>query len=241
MTKSKQIYSEQRTTQLINDRTFKAEIQKLREKWNIPPSGLRTDRQREKWEKDLAAESKAYVENPKFKKALDELEHKFTKASYHGYELEKRALYKEVPINSFSEDLLQLRKTCDLSDYWTVFVHSYLKFNEKANLPKHNTVIHIEVDSKTGEMRHYLQLWGQTTLDDIKNFWKHVKQHKTRLRGYKGKFRPSNPAILERNSYIVQLHEQGQSTRAIATKIDFDPRDFPSVSEATIRKIVSDF
>lgn len=130
-------YPKQRAEQILKFPVFQQEILRLRKKWRLPETGIKSNKESEQW----------YAW---FNKLNDD------------YLASKEYNFKLAPINKFRHDLITLRGKMGLSDYWDEFIERYLKFNDTYGLKGNNTSLVWQIDAGTGEKRAFIEYWGHT-------------------------------------------------------------------------------
>ena len=206
------VKSQQKAELLIANSDFQNEIVKLRNRWNIPKDGFRTNKESMEWEHRLIRESDEYIKSKEFQQALNKIRDKKKLTE------KKQALRKlnlAIPLNAFRQDLISLERKFKLESDWENFLRGYVLTN-RIN-PSGRPIITTKLNIETGERELYIQIFGNTTLKDIERIWPEVKIIQKNLFQAKGRFKKMKK--LKRNKRILELTQQGFSGEEIRKKI----------------------
>ena len=216
---------------LISRPAFQKEIAFLREKWNIPPDGIKTEDDNQEWHHKLDVATDKYNETewPKCRAEIDRLnkERKFREAE------DKRKEYNlNVPMNAFREDIWSVVRKYRLSPRWHTGIRRYLLFNDPDNL-NITAGVTMVTTWENGMERLALEIDGDTTLKDIRQIWPWVKRMQKDLM-YKraDKFQPIKN--FERDQRIYELQQEGRSEKDIGDIIQREFGDSLDYNEINI-------
>jgi hypothetical protein len=218
---------------LVSRPAFQKEVAILREKWNIPSEGIKTEDDNQEWHHklDIATDEYRNVEWPKCRAEIDRLnkERKFREAE------EKRKEHNaKAPLNEFREDIWSVVRKYRLSPRWHNAIRRYILFNDPDNL---NLAAGVTIVNtwENGMKLIALEIDGDTTLKDIKQVWPWVKRMQKDLM-YKraDKFQPIKN--FERDKRIYELEQGGKTLTEIAEliNVEFDS----ALLETEVKQII---
>lgn len=199
----------QKAKLLIIQPIFREDITKLRNKWNIPLNGLRSDEEFDKWQRSFNDQNRNYqkIEYRKFRQ-----QHK----SESNYAVKLKYFSDKSPNNLFQQDLVGLVKKYKLSPYWVQGLRGYLLRNA-IPLPT-GVVIEKSFDPITKLPVLKLVLQEDTSIKDITSIWEQVKKYQEQLPYWRQQ--KSQPILnLERNKKAYELKESGKSYNEIANEL----------------------
>jgi hypothetical protein len=210
----------QEAQKIVDNPYFQEEMIRLRKKWNIPEQGFTDIDKHQEWAKAFDRQEYEYIwsdEQAKARRLLKEKRQKLSPQEYTIAEEKKdwEELNAKIPVNEFHMDLNILRRELGLENYWDNFMQGYLISNKAGRLQGYNSYIESRIKADSTDSELYLRIFANTTLDDIKEMWHLVELHQSKLPGYKKLHRDSDPQIIERDKYIMELIVQGKKPRHI--------------------------
>lgn len=209
----------QKVKVLVARPDFQTDIAQLRNKWNVPPDGIKEEDKIQEWYHWLDEETDKYFKE-KWPAQRSYLESLAKDGKLAEKEESRKQFNASAPLNAFQSDVGVLVNKYKLPQEWHNPVKRYLLFDSSHNLgvPLGNVSIQIAWDDKTGRRQLSLILNADTTIEDIKSFWPQVMLEQARLRDKTTKkFQPI--PNLDRDKRICELAEQGKSYEDVATVI----------------------
>ncbi len=199
---------------LINRPDFQKDIALLRNRWKVPKSGLKNERENEEWNQQLLADTDNYYDKnwPNERKKLIVLTEK---GKYREADELRTKINKQAPLNAFDNDIWVMVITYKLSPRWHDGVKRYLLFNDPKNMAI-SMGITVLSNWNHGIPEICLQIDKDTTLDDIKRVWSWARKM------YRGKEKPHKFQPIknfERDKEIYQLQQKNKEWKKIAEKI----------------------
>lgn len=188
---------------LLDCREFKEAVNDFRKEWHISKSGL-SDEKAGEWLWHLAEKSdQALARTPHIKNS-------------------------DILINAFQAGIKALARKFKIpsSSSYTQALKGYLLTGRFDQIPHSNIRAFWEIDKNTKKKRIFLEVYSDTTLDDIRNVWDVVKKLQKHTEGYiPGRKRTlSNPKLTKR---IQELKNMGLTGVLIAKQIK---DEFPGCS-----------
>jgi len=182
------IKSKQRIKLLIQKPAFQKKIKSLRKKWGISPKGFKSDEESKEWHDKMVEDSDKIIE------LID------------GSAQKGRGNYS-IPINDFNNDLAKLVKKFSLPSNFTSTIEFYLKFN-KTTAPESITVL-TRYNERLGRKELFIQVFDNTTQEDVKKVWPRVMLFKKYLVAHKrGRFREITNLRAEERAYVLQKEKK---------------------------------
>lgn len=208
----------QKSKLLLSNPKFHKDVVELRKAWKIPPDGLKTNEESEKWHHQHYDDSDRYYDEvwvanrPKFE-ALRQ-EKKFLEV-----EKLKKDLNDANPVNALRKSIKNLLVKYKLSPRWENPVKMYLLSNQLQGMGMFlGVVTRLEFDEDNGLEKLCIEISEDTTLADIKHAWPWIKGQQNRL-SYKTQKKIQPIKNLDRDKRIHELAEQGLEYKKIAEKI----------------------
>lgn len=121
-------------------------------------------------------------------------------------------------LKQYNSDLERIRLKLNLSEVWKDFIKYFLLFNKVGDLGTRVVIVR-KKNYNTKENELFIQIFGDTRLEDIKEIWSEIKEHQKILKDYKGLSRIPNIKIFERDLYIFKLYKKGLTIDKILTEI----------------------
>ncbi len=201
---------------LVSRPAFQKEITDLREKWHIPPEGIKNEDDNQNWNRQLDIDTDEYykTEWPKCRAEIDKLnaEKKFREA-----EEKRKECNAKAPLNEFRDDIWSVVRRYRLSPRWHTGIRRYLLFNDPDNLNLTAGVTMVTT-WENGMKRIALEIDGDTTLNDVKHIWPWVKQmQKSLMYRQADKYQPIKN--FDRDKRIYELSHEGKSSNDIGDTI----------------------
>ncbi|MBI3289864.1 hypothetical protein HYZ78_00530 [Candidatus Microgenomates bacterium] len=216
---------------------FQDDISKLRDKWQIPAEGIKTDEHRERWYGNLLVSTDKYYDEvwPLHRKELDQLR---KKKKIKELEEKRKQLNLMAPLNAFKEDISVMVQKYKIPPKWHHSIERYLLFNDPENMNVSlGVTIRTEKDEKTKLEKLYLEIEADTTLEDIKHIWPSVNFFQSKLSYRKRKkFQPIRK--LDLYKFVYDLREEGKTYKHIASRLE---NKFPRKSGPYEYEEVGDF
>lgn len=204
---------------LVSRPAFQKEIAGLREKWHIPPEGIKNEDDNQNWNSQLDIDTDDYykTEWPKCRAEIDKLnaEKKFREA-----EEKRKECNANAPLNAFRDDIWIVVRKYRLSPRWHNAIRRYLLFNDPDNL---NLTAGVTIVNtwENGMKLISLEIDGDTTLKDVKHIWPWVKlMQKDLMYRQADKFQPIKN--FERDTRIYTLDKEGKTLTEIAETINLE-------------------
>lgn len=208
------IRAKQRAKLLLARPDFQEEIVEIRKKWNIPVNGLKDDEVNQKWHDWYYQSDEEYFNNVMGKRRNEVVKLK-KDGKYFEAEKIERELNNAAPINALRIAIKNLLKKYKIPLSWEHAVYRYLLFNDIDNMMQPIGIsIHKEIDNEIDLERMYIEIEDSTTLEDIKQEWKTIKYHQSKLNAHvKKKFQPIKE--FERDKRAYELHREGKSLKEV--------------------------
>lgn len=217
----------QRIQLLVDNLDFQKDILAIRERWNIPRSGLRDIDEWKTWYDDFLRKDDLHFVNHR-KQYHEELS-RLKEVDYRKYLEHKKEINLELPVNAFAHDIAQIANKYKLHPKWEEGIKGYLYYNDHKTFPMPlGVVIHKKIDMEKGIKRLFLEIDEDTTLDDIKASWKSVKYHQSTL-GYNRK--QKNQPIRSINLYKRAFELRKKENKSYTQIADIFEKEFPKPNE----------
>lgn len=204
---------------LVSRPAFQKEIADLREKWHIPPEGIKNEDDNQNWNRQLDIDTDEYYEAewPKCRAEIDKLN---AEKKFRETEEKRKEWNAKAPLNAFRDDIWSVVRKYRLSPQWHTGIHRYLLYNDPDNLNL-TTGVTIVNTLKNGMKLISLEIDGDTTLKDVKHIWSLVKRmQKDLMYRQADKFQPIKN--FERDTKIYTLDQEGKTLSEIAETINLE-------------------
>jgi hypothetical protein len=176
---------------LLANPKFEKEIKKLRQKWSISANGFIDDKQSELWHKKIEEDSDKAIEL-----------------------IDKREKGITVPLNDFWNDINTVINKFNLPSRYVSFVEYYLKFS-KVSKSESATVV-VNYNRKLNRKEMFIQIYTDTTLEDIKSVWSRVRRFKKYLVGYRKDMKVREITNLQVEKRAYELQQEGVKPKKIS-------------------------
>lgn len=207
--------SKQRAKLLIANPDFQNEVKQIREKFNIPENGIKTNEESGKWHHGFYQSDDIYFETnrERVREEIKRLEQ--GKKFQEGFNLHRK-FNKEAPINAFNIAIKNVLKKHKLPLTWLHSVQRYILFNSiDYMMLTGNVTISQELDQDTNLVKLSIGIDDSTTLDDVIKSWPRIKFHQKKLESYtKKKIQPIKN--FERDQEAYNLKQSGKTYTEIA-------------------------
>lgn len=218
-------YLEQRLELLKLKPEFLLDVKEFRRRWKLPTRGLKDDNERAEWDKWLDGYDKE--EKIKFEANPNSTEKDVFQLPNYLYSYEFHELARKY---KFHENIEHIFKNYI---FFNDFYKDYL-LNLKINK---NARVRLFTQSEFGNEykdkdRIYIEIFSDTTIEDMAKTWKSVKCKQKKAIGYKdGRRRPK--VYLERDIFIWKLSRKGLSHEEIREQI----KNLPTCGKIYIQDI----
>lgn len=194
---------------LINRPDFQADISFLRDKWNIPKDGIKTEKDNENWNDWILAETDDYYDKNWAKdiKIMSDLR-KVEK--YDEADAIKKKINRSAPLNAFNDDIWVVIRNYGLTPKWHGGLKSYLLSNNPDQL-KSQTGLTVSFNWDHGMLRPSIEFDADTRIEDLKRAWTWAR--KLLKKNKNSKFQPIKN--FERDKRIYELDKEGKTVEDI--------------------------
>ncbi len=200
----------QKAELLVIQPEFIDDINLLRKKWSVPPKGLVSIEDFDRWQRWFNKQNTKYqqIEYPKFRQQHKNDPDYASKIEYFS---------NQAPNNLFQRDLAELVKKYKLSPFWVQGLRGYL-LRSAIPLPA-GVIIEKSVDPTTQMPVLKLVLQEDTSIKDITAIWDQIKGYQKQFPYWRQEKSQPMPNF-ERNKEAYELKRAGKSYAEISELLD---------------------
>lgn len=195
----------QRIKVLINRPDFQKDISFLRNKWNIPQNGIKTEKDNEDWNEWILTETDNYYDKNWAKdiKVISDLR---KDKKYNEADEIKKKINKSAPLNAFNDDVWVVIINHSLTPKWHSSFKNYLLSNDPDHL-KSQTGLTVSFNWDHGILKPSIEFDKDTRVDDLKRAWTWAR--KLLKRKKIEKFHPLKK--FDRDKRVYDLDKEGKT------------------------------
>jgi len=157
----------QKLALLFENPEFKKDIHRIRKEYGLPPDGMPTDKQSEKFEYWLCEEQDKFYKN-EFPKYRNELEQLRKSDDYLGYKNRLSEVNNYAPLNRlFKVHVVNLIKKYNLSPSLKNTLNSYIRHGNRCMKIGLGVIIQDTRDEYTGQGQIKIVIQEDTTLEEL--------------------------------------------------------------------------
>lgn len=172
---------------------FQERIWTLRKKYKIPKEGFCSEEESKKWHEE------------KEKELEDVIENNFNSSN---------GLKKNATLFKLQEDIKSLIIDFGLSENYDSTIEYFIKFNKISAPENIGVIMPFNEDLKRRQL--FIQIFPDTTIDDVKRVWGRVLKFKKYLVGFKKNSRFREITTLSVQERVYDLIKAGKKPRQIA-------------------------
>lgn len=213
---------------LINRPDFQNDIIFLRNKWNIPQNGIKTEKENEGWNDWILNETDNYYDKkwPIETKKILELR-KLKK--YREAEEIKKSINSGSPLNAFNNDIWAIIVKYVLPPKWHEGIKNYLMSDDQKYLSNQTGLI-VNFNWDHGVLRPSIEFDKDTTVPDLKRAWSWARKLLKNKRNTK--FQPLKN--FERDKRAYELEKEGKNPTEMEDAIEKEFGKVFSYNELTL-------
>lgn len=222
--KLKKIESEkQQLNLLLCKGQFNADIIYIRKRYKIPNNGFSNKEEVNKWYDILKANTENFLKEVWYDK-LEEIEFvgsSAQKSDYLNKLIEsKKAIFDSSPYRLYKNEIFKLAKKHKLSPEWEKYLENYIIFND-LEMIEWNAEINfdIQTDKFNDKRKIVINIYEDTTIDDIKAIWPRITKVQESLLSHK-KTKRQPMQQFERDKLAYEMKHNGYSLKSIAKELN---------------------